>query len=569
MKSDAGISPDAPEGFKSASAKQMLTAGAIAAAAIMIVVQVILPILYMIPTMALSMRRVSAVTSTPGVHRAVSWHDRVWLPEDAIGPMVSGKSALLSVDPATAGSVERRSVDLSNPSLLVDGDQLWLVAGDGVARFANNQLETFHPLVSLPAISRPFLLDGRPAVIAPAGKKHVVWSLADGEWQERGAVNLDLPSKQSFQWNAVDHLDVVTVGGTMHVFLSQMGAVYSHQGLPWENKNAEANGADAADLAEAEPAAATEAPAAANNTARPASSSAWERVGVSSFQWSVIADGDRVALYHQISRGPTLTVVGLVRAAPSRWAEIASIPSSFTVRAGVCSLNEPGAIALISQGVFGGLTVATYKNNSQTAVNTYHGVPSPGAAIPDMSTLVIVPQVIRWSSLALFVVAMCGLMSACRDPYFRWPAGIRRYAPLWRRGAAVLVDSTITSLPGLAAVPWFWRNFRMERLTDPNFAGLIGVAIVVAVLWWVVTLFALSFCEGRWGWTPGKLLLRIRVLNTDLKPCGFGRAVIRRVLLIVDAMFSFAVGLLLIALTSKQQRLGDLAASTIVLVDEP
>jgi uncharacterized RDD family membrane protein YckC len=88
------------------------------------------------------------------------------------------------------------------------------------------------------------------------------------------------------------------------------------------------------------------------------------------------------------------------------------------------------------------------------------------------------------------------------------------------------------------------------------------------LLWGLFMLVALSVTEGVWGHTPGKLLLGIRVMSTDLKPCGIGRAVLRRVLLFVDSFFNFAVGLLLIALTSKQQRLGDLAASTVVLVRE-
>jgi hypothetical protein len=41
---------------------------------------------------------------------------------------------------------------------------------------------------------------------------------------------------------------------------------------------------------------------------------------------------------------------------------------------------------------------------------------------------------------------------------------------------------------------------------------------------------------------------------------------LRRVLLIVDSFFNCVVGFVLIALTPKQQRLGDLASNTIVIL---
>jgi uncharacterized RDD family membrane protein YckC len=82
-------------------------------------------------------------------------------------------------------------------------------------------------------------------------------------------------------------------------------------------------------------------------------------------------------------------------------------------------------------------------------------------------------------------------------------------------------------------------------------------------------LVAFSYFEGRSSKTPGKWLLRIRVLGTDLRPCGFGRALVRNLLTFVDGFFNFLVGALLVALTEHWQRLGDLAARTIVVVDEP
>jgi uncharacterized RDD family membrane protein YckC len=87
-------------------------------------------------------------------------------------------------------------------------------------------------------------------------------------------------------------------------------------------------------------------------------------------------------------------------------------------------------------------------------------------------------------------------------------------------------------------------------------------------VWGLLVLAVYSYLEGRWGKTPGKWLLGIRVLGMDLRPCGFGRAFLRNLLTFVDGFFSFLVGALLVALTENWQRLGDLAARTIVVVDE-
>ena len=94
------------------------------------------------------------------------------------------------------------------------------------------------------------------------------------------------------------------------------------------------------------------------------------------------------------------------------------------------------------------------------------------------------------------------------------------------------------------------------------FAMFIG-----AFLWALVVLLAYSYLEGRFGKTPGKWLVGIRVVGTDLRPCGFGRAVLRNLLTFADGFFSFLVGALLVALTENWQRIGDMAARTIVVAD--
>jgi uncharacterized RDD family membrane protein YckC len=115
----------------------------------------------------------------------------------------------------------------------------------------------------------------------------------------------------------------------------------------------------------------------------------------------------------------------------------------------------------------------------------------------------------------------------------------------------------------------------------PSEAGLVKIfpnrskylfwifgGFAASLVWALLVLLLLSYFEGRSGKTPGKWLMGIRVLGTDLHPCGFGRALLRNLLTFADGFFSFMVGALLVALTDNWQRLGDMAAQTIVVVDE-
>jgi uncharacterized RDD family membrane protein YckC len=344
--------------------------------------------------------------------------------------------------------------------------------------------------------------------------------------------------------------------------------VYYREGLPWAPEKAEDTKAtDGTDAKPADDAGQADA----THLAGPAPSD-WEETGVSNYDWRALEDGERVLLFHSqgTASGPGQQIEGLTRTGPKRWTRVVVFPqNAFTVKSGVCRMNEPETYAVVSQGIFGGLTLSESKNGTQGALHSYSGVSSfSNQMFPDMGRMMAIMNTASLATIVVFVLIVSVLMGAYRDPYFRWPAGCVRQAPLWRRGAALFVDWMIMALPGIAALPLIGWDFNLERLMSPPIVEILAGLMVAAVLWGLVMLFALSIMEGLWGFTPGKLLFRIRVVNTDLKPCGFARAVLRRVLLFVDTLFQCAVGLVLISLTPKQQRLGDLASGTVVLVRE-
>jgi len=99
--------------------------------------------------------------------------------------------------------------------------------------------------------------------------------------------------------------------------------------------------------------------------------------------------------------------------------------------------------------------------------------------------------------------------------------------------------------------------------------GLEGVGVGLILL----AVFAAQWVyfvvwEGWTGRTPGKSALRLRVLTTSGRPIHFTDAALRNILRAADALpNAYVVGLVSMALTRRFQRLGDLVAGTMVILE--
>lgn len=71
--------------------------------------------------------------------------------------------------------------------------------------------------------------------------------------------------------------------------------------------------------------------------------------------------------------------------------------------------------------------------------------------------------------------------------------------------------------------------------------------------------------EATRGATLGKMLLGLRVLKEDGSPVDIQAALIRNILRIVDGLFVYLVGAILVWKSEKKQRLGDRVAHTVVV----
>ena len=87
-----------------------------------------------------------------------------------------------------------------------------------------------------------------------------------------------------------------------------------------------------------------------------------------------------------------------------------------------------------------------------------------------------------------------------------------------------------------------------------------------SLLYAVIVVLYYILLEGYLGQTFGKMLLGIKVIREDNGEVpGLGGATIRTLLRIVDGLFSYLVAFIAVLISGKNQRLGDMAAHTLVV----
>ncbi|MBN1283997.1 MAG: RDD family protein [Anaerolineae bacterium] len=107
--------------------------------------------------------------------------------------------------------------------------------------------------------------------------------------------------------------------------------------------------------------------------------------------------------------------------------------------------------------------------------------------------------------------------------------------------------------------------FSRAAINSP-LSGDVLVAIFVLLQFLLVTFYHLFF-EFVWnGQTPGKRRLGIRVVQANGMPLNTGGALIRNLVRLFDFLpLFYGIGLVALFVTKRTQRLGDLAARTIVI----
>ena len=119
-----------------------------------------------------------------------------------------------------------------------------------------------------------------------------------------------------------------------------------------------------------------------------------------------------------------------------------------------------------------------------------------------------------------------------------------------RRVLAAIIDLLIVSA-GAAVV----------LVAGDSLSGDRQSALTAVVLGWALYYF--FALESGGGQTVGKKLMKLRVVRADGRPAGMGEIAVRTILRVVD---NYLVGLIVMLATGeRRQRIGDLAAGTIVV----
>jgi uncharacterized RDD family membrane protein YckC len=142
------------------------------------------------------------------------------------------------------------------------------------------------------------------------------------------------------------------------------------------------------------------------------------------------------------------------------------------------------------------------------------------------------------------------------------------YATFWRRALASLLDNLVWVFFYL----WVYVWIVVGAFLASDTAGILALLVFFS-LWF--NYFA--FCEWRWGQTIGKNATGIEVrrcegarqrdpFDAGSERLTYGPASVRNLLRLVDF---FVIGEVMIIAGKRKQRLGDLAAKTVVLRRAP
>ena len=517
--------PERPGGYVSERSKKKFTMTAGVLGAVFFIVQFILPfIIAMAVVPGLSLIRMGEMDVPGAVYR----DGRVWMLSEL--PVLgrsshAGPTTLVSLAPGSSQEPQEVAVlSLDEGSLLAGQDRLWIISPEAVRFHKDGEVSVVYAPRRLADISSPFLYEGDPAVIERGLAGYALQVFDGSEWQEKASFNLALPGGQG---PLVENLRAVAAGGIVHLFAKtrEGRTLYHRQGLPAEGED---------------------------------KSDSWEPIA-SVDGWSAVLLDGRPSVFFTYMTGTENKVVGM-KWTDRGWREFFTRPTRSAPDIGICPTGEgEDFVLLLGWGLTGFRVIDVKAGQEVSSVRHGRGLPLHKRFM----LMMFIPHLMTYLPPLVLAFILAGLMRKHRVCRYTSGNTAAPFASLSRRAVAQLIDGAILVAPVILA--WMDLFSRFEEMESPFEMGFPFGWIFAGLFWALAMLFVYSILEGRWGRTPGKWIVGIQVVGTDLKPCGFGRALVRNLLKFVDGFFNFLVGVLLAALTENWQRLGDMAARTIVI----
>ena len=463
------------------------------------------------------------------------WDDAIWYIEDTyeIGPDFEDYSMLKKVDLSlNSGPEDVQRLSIDDPWLVTDDDRLWLISRSALARYSDNTLTIIDDDLHLWDISSVFVYQGQPAKVSetPPGFNLEVYT--DGQWEQICRIDT---SEMSDSSKYADRLQVVSNQEELHLLYSNDEHIYYRQ---WHNEN------------EIGP------------------EVHWQYVASYDFEWHPVWLNGEPAVFNLTNGAFPQDIECLTQNAyGDQWVPLFSFDVGMTMMFGVYPLPQDNQFAILAESFPGSTKLIVSEAHGEIISEDRYGS-NWGFLSGDFMILFVFINVIVYLLPLIMAAILASLMNKYRQRSYTHRGTSVPYASLPRRGIAEAIDMVFAcGLMGIGYVVLMLSDsgFDAMMFSDPS-ASPTGYGLLIGgILWGLACFFLFSYTEGRWGTTPGKRAMGIKVLNTELQPCGFGSGLVRNLLEIIDGFASFILGIMFIAFTENWQRIGDIAAKTVVI----
>ncbi len=128
-----------------------------------------------------------------------------------------------------------------------------------------------------------------------------------------------------------------------------------------------------------------------------------------------------------------------------------------------------------------------------------------------------------------------------------------------RRAVAILIDSVLLFIVG----------YIIASFTGGTTSEGFAIHGAPAFLWLGIGLAYYIVMEATRGATLGKMAMKLKVVKQSGEPLDWQASIVRNVMRLIDGFCFYLVGAIVVWVSKKKQRLGDMAAHTLVVKAQP
>jgi uncharacterized RDD family membrane protein YckC len=146
-----------------------------------------------------------------------------------------------------------------------------------------------------------------------------------------------------------------------------------------------------------------------------------------------------------------------------------------------------------------------------------------------------------------------------------------RWAGFFVRGVAFCIDLVVLNflflILGFVGSSAMGISLESIHLEMPSAELVQFLLSLYMLIWFLLFCTYFSFFMSFGGQTPGKMLLRIRVLTKERQPLSFGKALLRTLGYFLSGSLLLGLGFFMIIFHPQKRALHDLLAGTVVIKD--